>query len=111
MKRGRVILLLIIGWILSGVSVVSAQGTVRPPTFPSCSGFSQPGDFKTISGYNKIIGVSEAVYSTSDIYKLANKSFVQCVCYLPAQTRGVQTNWWLAEGLTAEEIGYFEASG
>jgi len=113
MNRGRIIsvALLILSLIFGAINKVEAQGTVRPPTFPSCGGATNPGDYKSVSGYNRIVGVNEAVYSNSDTYKQNNNNYVQCVCYLPAQTRGVQVNWWSADNLSQEEVNYFVSSG
>ena len=110
------LLLVVLGG--KGLTVLAENpSNSTPPSFPSCSSQTPPGDRAHYDyGVHQIVG-GGLVEGTDDVYSLSEGNFLQCFC--PAEgDNGTQTDWWKFAELSQEQIdGYinsgwiFEADG
>lgn len=110
------VFLLALSFLLGNTSgvFVSANTSVNPPDFPSCTTkiFSENGDWSHYdSGSHEILGIGRRDGS-DDVYSLSDGNFLQCFCPTVG-SEGIQTNWWNVdrEGLGESEIDEFTSSG
>jgi hypothetical protein len=91
--------------------VLLAQTNTTPPSFPSCQSlYGTAGNIASYSsGSHQIVG-NGIVNGSDNVYSQSSGNYLQCYC--PAQgTSGIQTNWWLADGLSQGDISSYTSSG
>jgi len=79
------------------------------PSFPSC--VSPQGEVVASydSGVHGIVGRSEEFRGKDVVYHLDDATLAQCFC--DQSGSGIQTNWWVADKLSSEEIVALNAQG
>lgn len=103
-----VVVLLIGGFF--GASLL-AQSNINQPDFPTCQSlFGTTGDKVSYeSGIHQIVG-GGLVDGSDNVYSQVNGNYLQCYC--PAiGTSGIQTNWWLADSFSQEDVDYYLSMG
>ena len=90
--------------------IVFADETLQPPSFPSCSIQTPPGDRAHYDyGWHQI-PADGLIEGSDDVYSLSAGNFIQCYCPVEG-TDGIQTNWWKFGELSQEEIDAYVAAG
>ena len=88
-----------------------AQTSINPPSFPSCQSlYGTAGNIASYSsGPHQIVG-NGIVNGFDNVYSQASGNYLQCYC--PAEgTSGIQTNWWLADSLSQEDVNHYVSLG
>jgi LPXTG-motif cell wall-anchored protein len=101
MSKKTIIWAAIFSIIFFKVFTKDVFAVINVPNFPSCN---NPHEFVKShydTGTHGIVG-SNASYSGSDtVYSIGNDNHYQCFCAESGQ--GIQTNWWKASSLTADD--------
>ncbi len=75
---------------------------VNIPSFTACVSPEGTITSNYPSGSFGIVGKTGSLAGSDTVYKLSDIALTQCFC--PLDGNGIQTNWWKASNLTAEEI-------
>ncbi len=90
--------------------LVLAQ-TVYPPSFATCQSlYGTPGDVASYEfGTHQILG-DGLLEGSDNVYSQVGGNYIQCYCPVEGVS-GIQTNWWLADGLNQSDIEYYISKG
>lgn len=96
------------GFILTGLL---AQTDNRPPSFNTCQNlYGTPGDVASYeTGFHQIVG-GGLLDGYDNVYSLDGGNYLQCYCPTEGED-GIQTNWWLADDLSQEDIDHYKSMG
>ena len=107
------VFVLLIFFLFGGIYLTGllAEGSTNPPNFTTCQSlYGADGDIASYdSGIHQIVG-DGLITGSDNVYSQSNGSYLQCYC--PAiGTSGTQTNWWLADSLSQEDVNYYVSMG
>lgn len=106
-------LLLVLASFAGGYSFtwLLADTQNQPPSFNSCQNlYGTPGDIAGYeTGLHQIVG-GGLLEGSDNVFSQDGGNYLQCYC--PAEgVDGIQTNWWLADDLSQEDIDYYVSMG
>lgn len=107
------VLVLVFVFLLGGLYQLNllAQASVSQPDFPTCQSLYGTSGNKISyeSGIHQIVG-GGLLDGSDNVYSQSNGNYLQCYCPSTG-TSGIQTNWWLADALSQEDVNYYTSMG
>lgn len=101
--------LLVTGVVMCGLINVGTVYGAQPPEFHSCLNPQGTQKVKYDSGLHGIVGEEYLFQGKDIVYTLSDNAQLQCFC--PEDGNGIQTDWWKASALTADEIVSYQNQG